>query len=160
MGTIQAYGVIWDANMKKDAEFENLMKFMDFYATTVNKIDPSADYHPSNVLKNLIYEKGEKIALKGLKMAVNDMVLDSFSLVREDVKKIDNLFIKNGVASLSSMRKKCSNKFKKIVDRKKINKIEEYYLIKEICEDPTFDGDNENKNNLLFLLEGFEKNLG
>lgn len=136
--------------------FDELEKFMDLYATTVNKINPDAAYHPSNVLKKITEDHGKKNALKGLKMAVNDMVSDSFIFSHEDVKKIDDFFVANNVVSLTAMRKNFSKKYKKIIERKRIKNIEEYFLIKEISIDPAVNFEEDEKILIESLLTIFE----
>lgn len=141
---------------EKNVDTQELFKFMDFYATHVDQINSDVSYHPSNSYKKILAEKGEKIAVSGLKMAVNDIVSDSFSYSREDVKKIDDFFIANGVLSLTHMRKMFSSKYKKILKNKKIKNIEEYYLVKDILDSDVMGLNDEERLALEMIKEVFE----
>lgn len=145
--------------MKKsidDVNQNDLLKFWDFYATHVYKIDKEAGHHPSNVIANSKDTISEGILLKGLKMAINDMVSDSFIYSQNDVKKIDDFFIQHGVLTLTFMRKLFSKDFKKIVKAKKITNIEQYYLIKDILCDNSLELDDNERFDLGVMIEVFE----
>lgn len=143
--------------MKNDIiNSEDLLKFLDFYATHGYQINVQADHHPLNVYKKPLNAIGEKQMLNGLKMAVNDMVSDSFKYNSEDVKKIDNFFVENGVVSLTAMRRAFSTKYNKIIKSKKISNDGEYYLVKGVLDDGSLNLDIEEENILISLISNYE----
>lgn len=146
--------------IENNIPIQDLLNFIECYATYIYKIDRGASHHPINVYEKILAEHGEKKSASGVKAALNDMVSDSFSLSYEDVRKVDEFFVAKNILSLTFMRKFFSKKYERILRNKKIKSIEEYYLIKDILDDGHINLDDDEKSQLELLKINFELNRG
>ncbi|MGL6258562.1 hypothetical protein [Vibrio sp. WXL210] len=122
---------------EKELEFDELAAFIEFYSSNVTGLKRDAPVHPSNCLAQGLEMFGKSKVLQGLKQAVNDIIEDSSSLNSEEIISLDKELASNGVVTLSTLRKRYSSAFKKIITRGCINDETEYYLINGLLCDST-----------------------
>ncbi len=114
---------------EREKEYADLASFVDFYATYVMRIDPSSAIHPTNVGLRIAAEHGRSKALEGLKMAVNDIVEELRTLPVDGVQLIDAAAQGKGLLTLSTIRRRYSASYARVLKRGIIRDDAEYYLI-------------------------------
>jgi hypothetical protein len=80
---------------------------------------------------------GIKTAMRGLHMAINDCVEESFHLDHNEVERLDTELQARGIVTLSELRRRYSKGYARIKKRGQIKNENEYYLVRNVFGDPT-----------------------
>ena len=78
-----------------------------------------------------------KKALSGLRQAINDCVEMSFHFDHSEVEKLDSQLLSRGIVTLSELRRRYSKGYAKIKKNGRIKNETEYYLVRNVLDDPT-----------------------
>ena len=129
--------------------------FLAFYADRFFNLETlPPDKRPIACLE--ISEKmGAKTALRGLRMAINDCVERSSRFDRLQVEKLDSELRKLGIVTLSELRRRFSKDYTKIKKRGQIKNDAEYYLVRNVLDDPT-EKTAEERRLLEEMINGYE----
>ena len=121
-----------------DSEYAKMKAFLAFYVERyrLNLETLPPEKWPIASLEAL-EKKGMKTALKGLRQAINDCVERSFHFDHADVESLDSELRKRGVVTLSELRRQYSKGYARILKRSQIKTETEYYLIRNVLDDPT-----------------------
>jgi hypothetical protein len=125
--------------MQKDAklEYERMKDFFSFYVERYfNLAGLPPEKRPIAVLE-VLEKRSMKLAFNGLRQAVNDCMEMSSHLSREEVENLDSLLRGRGIVTLSEMRRRYSKDYAKIMKRERIKNETEYYLLRNVLNDPT-----------------------
>jgi len=126
-----------------DIEYSELKEFFSFYSDrylNVGSLPP--EKRPMANLRAL-EEKNMKTALNGLRQAINDCIEMSFHLDPKEVGKLDKQLRERSIVTLSELRRRYSKKYAAIVKRGRIRSDTEYYLIRNVLDDPTTKAEGE-----------------
>ena len=127
--------------------------FAALFQLVLPKVDLPADKQPMAVLEAM-EKSAPGNALKGLKMALNDMVEATLSWPHEKVVEVDRRFAAAGLLTLSELRQRYSRVYAKVLKRGKVNNMEEYYLVKGVLDGASLDSEESEK--LTRILTSFE----
>ena len=118
-------------------EYARLKDFLSFYAERYLGIErlPS-EQRPIAVLE-AIEKKSPKRASSGLRQAINDCVERSLRLPHREAEDLDAQLRARGIVTLSELRRQYSRAYARIVRRGRINDEMEYYLVRNVANDPT-----------------------
>jgi hypothetical protein len=120
-----------------DPEYATMKAFLSFYTDRFFSLETlSPEKRPIACLE-ILEKKGTKTALRGLRMAINDCVEMSFRLDHPQVEKLDSELRKLGIVTLSELRRRYSKGYAKIMKRGWIKNETEYYLVRNVLDDPT-----------------------
>jgi hypothetical protein len=136
-------------------EIARLTRFIDYFALKFSGLaNISQDDLPSTVF-NKHALKSPAGAQSGLFMAVNDCVEMSLGWKAERIREVDNELAALGALTLTEARAKFSKRLRRILDRKSIKSIDEYYLLKGVVDGGSLVGDSAafELENLLFEFE-------
>jgi hypothetical protein len=125
--------------MQEEAElpYAKMKDFLSFYAERYLKAEGlSPDKQPIASLEAL-EKKGMKMAFDGLRQAINDCVEMSLHFDHAEVEKLDSQLRSRGIVTLSELRRRYSRSYAKIVRRGQIKSETEYYLVRNVLDDPT-----------------------
>ena len=100
-------------------------------------------------------QKSKKMALNGLRQAINDCVEMSSRFDPAEVQKLDSQLRSHGTVTLSELRRRYSKGYAKIVKRARIKNETEYYLVRNVLDDPT-EKTPEERELLEKMLSGYE----
>lgn len=113
------------------------------------------DSDPVSIL-NRWEQKSKSIAKRGLKAGLQDFV-SSIKEFPQDLKSsIDNDLIANELPSLRDLQGVVKKTIARVLNRKKINSLEEFYIVKEEVIDQTTDLVDDVRSMLDKLLTEFE----
>jgi hypothetical protein len=125
--------------MKEEAELEyaKMKEFLSFYAEKyLDIVKLPVEERPIACLEEL-EKKSMKKALNGLRQAIGDCVEMSFHFDHAEVEKLDSQLRSRGIVTLSELRRRYSKSYAKIMKRGQIKNGTEYYLIRNVLNDPT-----------------------
>jgi hypothetical protein len=125
--------------MQEEAELEyaKMKDFLSFYAERYLDVGGvSPDKQPLASLEAL-EKKSMKMALNGLRQAINDCVEMSLHFDHAEVEKFDSQLRSRGIVTLSELRRRYSKSYAKIMKRGQIKNETEYYLVRNVLYDPT-----------------------
>jgi hypothetical protein len=101
-------------------------------------------------------QKSMSIAKRGLKAGLQDFI-SSIKEFPEDLKSsIDNDLTANGLPNLKDLQGVVKTTIARVLNRKKINSLEEFYIVKEEVIDQTTDMVGDVRSILDKLLTEFE----
>jgi hypothetical protein len=126
-------------------EYSELKEFLSFYSDryfNVGSLPP--EKRPIANLKAL-EEKSMKAALNGLHQEINDCIEMSFHLDPEEVDQLDKHLRDRNIVTLSELRRRYSKRYATVVKRGQIKSDTEYYLIRNVLNDPTAKADGESE---------------
>jgi hypothetical protein len=118
-------------------EYSKMKAFLSFYTerySDLERLPPEA--RPIACLERL-EKMGMTIAAKGLRQAINDCVEGSLLFDRHEVEVLDSELRARGIVTLSELRRRYSKAYAKIMKRGVIRNDTEYYLIRNVLDDPT-----------------------
>ncbi|MDB5515532.1 MAG: hypothetical protein JWQ17_2290 [Tardiphaga sp.] len=132
---MKGWGVVQQA---ADLEYARMKAFLAFYTDRylLNLATLPPEKWPIACLE-VLEKKGMKTALNGLRQAINDCVEASFHFDHVEVEKLDSELRTRGIITLSELRRRYSKGYARIKKRSKIKNETEYYLIRNVLEDPT-----------------------
>jgi hypothetical protein len=120
-----------------DPEYAELKKFLTFYADRYLNVEGMPPEMRPAAGVDALEKKSMKMALSGLRQAINDCVEMSLRFNPEEVAKLDEELRDRGLVTLSELRRRYSRKYAAIMKRGRINSDTEYYLIRNVLDDPT-----------------------
>jgi hypothetical protein len=135
------------AGMQDESELEyaKMKDFLSFYAERYLKAEGlPPDKQPMACLAAL-EKKSMKMAVTGLRQAINDCVEMSFHFDHAEVEKLDSQLRSRGIVTLSELRRRYSKSYAKIMKRGQIKNETEYYLVRNVLFDPTEKAPEERK---------------
>jgi hypothetical protein len=125
--------------MQEEAElpYAKMKDFLAFFAERYLKVEGlSPDKQPIASLEAL-EKKSMKMAFDGLRQAINDCVEMSLHFDHAEVEKLDSQLRSRGIVTLSELRRRYSKRYAKIMKRGQIRNETEYYLVRNVLDDPT-----------------------
>ena len=144
---------------EREAEFSELERFLEYYATTVMGIDRAKPIHPSNALMEIIAKAGRSKALEGLRQAIGDCIEMTQDKSVPWVQQLDAECAARGLVTLSHLRVRYWAKYKAILKRGRIKNETEYYLIAGLAKDLAVPIAESERATLERLLEQFESRV-
>ena len=130
--------LVVDGNMQDidRVEYARMKDFLSFYSERyVNKEVVPPEHRPIAMLE-AFEKKSLKKAFQGLRMAINDIVEKSFHFDPAKVEKLDSELRSRGMITLSELRRRYSKDYAKIMKRGQIKNETEYYLLRNVLDDP------------------------
>src|SRR4051812_14955036 len=109
-------------------DYASLKSFFEFYETRYQSgkgLPPEA--HPLACLE-VLEKRGKGMALRGLRMAINDCVEQSLRFEPDEVEKLDSELSDLGIVTLSVLRRQYSKRYATIMKRGQIKSETDYYL--------------------------------
>ena len=120
-----------------ELEYSNLKDFLSYYAERYLKVENlPAEKQPLARLEAL-EGVNMKMALTGLHQAINNCVEMSIRFDHAEVEKLDSQLRSRGIVTLSELRRRYSKNYARIIKRARIKNELEYYLIRNVIDDPT-----------------------
>jgi hypothetical protein len=120
-------------------EFENeyaaLKAFLAFYADRFLRVEGLPPEKEVMASVNALERKSARVALNGVRQAVNDCVEMSSSFTQAQVVELDSELRTRGLITLSEMRRRYSKNFAQIRKRGQIRSETEYYLVRNVLDD-------------------------
>jgi len=133
--------------------FEIIWQFQAQHA----HIDPAIDYSPIKVLESWEL-KSMSLARRGLKEGLLDVLTHMSYLSNEYKNEITQQLEAENLPPLNVLISKIKDIPKKVLKKGKIKNIDEFYVIKEICDDISYDITDNDRKELNVLLGVFENN--
>jgi hypothetical protein len=133
--------------MQKEAELEyaKMKDFLSFYAGRYLKVEGLPPEKQPIVNLEVLEKKSMKSAFNGLRQAINDCVEMSVHFDHAEVEKLDSQLRNRGIITLSELRRRYSKSYAKVMKRAQIKNETEYYLIRDVLDDPTEKAPEERK---------------
>ena len=126
-----------------ELEYAKLKDFLSFYAERYLKVESLPPEKRPIAGLEALEKRSMKTALNGLRQAINDCIAMSFHFDSTEVQKLDAELRLRGIITLSELRRRYSKSYAKILKRGLIKDETEYYLIRNILDDPTVKAPNE-----------------
>jgi hypothetical protein len=145
---------------EKQIEYEELSKFISFFATHCQGIDPDWAFHPSVNLQVAEELFGKSKALEGARQAVNDALEETRRVSPEYLTRVDAALTEQGIVTLSELRRRYSRHYKAILKRGKVKDETEYYLLKGILDDGSANVTSDERSILQSMSDIYEQSLG
>jgi uncharacterized protein with von Willebrand factor type A (vWA) domain len=118
-------------------------------------IDPNVEYSPVKVLEEW-EKKSKSLAKQGLKEGLRDSLMNIMESSTAVKQKINDELLKNGLPNLNSLFSIIKSIPNKVLKRGRIKDMDEYYIIKEIIVDLTYDIPEADRTELEKLFWDFE----
>jgi hypothetical protein len=119
-----------------ELEYAKMKEFLSFFTERYLKVEGlPAEKQPIASLEAL-EKKSMKMALNGLRQAVNDCVEMSSRFDHAEVEKLDSQLRSRGIVTLSELRRRFSKSYERVVERLQIENETEYYLVRNVLDDP------------------------
>jgi hypothetical protein len=142
--------------LEKQKEYEELLKFIAFFATHCKRIDTEWAFHPSTNLQVVEELFGKSKALEGARQAVNDALEEIQHVSPEYLARLDSALTEHGTVTLSELRRRYSRQYKAIFKRGEIKDETEYYLLKGILDDGNANVNSDERSILQSLSDSYE----
>ena len=137
-------------------EYRELKDFLHFYSSRYMPTDSlPPDLRPIACLESLEGESPAK-AREGLRQAVNDIVASTRCIAAAELAKIDAELRRNGIITLSGVRRRVSKDLARVLRNNKISNETEYYVVRGMVDD-ALDFDQEERETMLKMIESFER---
>ncbi len=120
-----------------DREYVEMKAFLSLYADRYLNVEGLPPEKRPIANLEALEKKSMKTASNGLRQAINDCVEVSFHLDHKEVAKLDDQLRSRGIVTLSELRRRYSKRYAKIVKQGQIKNDTEYYLIRNVLDDPT-----------------------
>lgn len=114
----------------KKEDFERMQRFIGHIATLRFNIVADSPGHPLKEMERIEREFGRANAIKGLKMAANDMVEELSRFSASATRQLDAELTEIGAMTLSEARASFSKTLKRVLKRREILSEEEFYLLR------------------------------
>ena len=98
------------------------------------------------------------MAKKALQVGINDLLSSLKDYPNEVLLQINAELAKNGIQNIHPLLKIVEQTIAKVLAKKKIKNIDEYYIIKEIIDDVSSSISEKDRNCLLIYFSDFEIN--
>ncbi|OKO74252.1 hypothetical protein [Bradyrhizobium sp. NAS96.2] len=137
------------------SEYGLLKDFFSFYVHM--RMEASPPEEPQRALNNLeaLENKSPRMALQGLRQAINDCVEESWHFDPAKVAALDAELINRGIITLSELRRRYSRGYTKVLKRGRIKNDTEFYLLQNVINDPS-EKTSEERELLAKLLSDYE----
>ncbi len=135
----QVFGILWKFNAK------------------VNKLDPNSEESPLILLNNW-EKKNKSIAKRGLKAGLIDVISMSINLSIDMKKDINYQLTTQGFTGFNQLVSIVKDTLQKVLKRDKIRTLDEYYILKELLDDSTYEISEAHKKQIERILRDFEIN--
>lgn len=122
---------------------------------TFGQLQLPSEFNPLEILKNWEL-KSRSLANKGLQAGLNDSLTRVREFPKETYDNIDKELAIEQLPSLMELLGTIQKTINKVLKSKKINNLDQYYIIKEILDDTTFDITITDRENLSIYLMNFE----
>jgi hypothetical protein len=119
-----------------DQEYATMKAFLSFYADRYFNLETLPPEKRPIACPEVLEKKGIKTAFRGLRMAINDCVEASFHFDHIEVEKLDSELRRLGIVTLSELRMRYSKGYARIKRRGQIKNKTEYYLVRNVLDDP------------------------
>ena len=120
-----------------DSEYATMKAFLSFYTDRYcNLVNLPPEKWPIACLE-ILEKMGMSTAVRGLRQAINDCVEESLHFDHKEVERLDTELRAHGIVTLSELRRRYSKAYAKIKKRARIQTDTEYYLIRNVLDDPT-----------------------
>jgi len=137
------------------SEYTQLKNFLSFYVQRYMPMESlPLEKQPPAVLEAM-EKRSPRIALQGLRQAINDCVEGSWHFDPAKVATLDVELINRGIITLSEIRRRYSRGYTKVLKRGRIRNDTEFYLLKNVINDPT-EKSPEERELLAKLLSDYE----
>lgn len=144
---------------ERQKEYEEISKFIAFFATHCKGIDPDWAFHPSTNLQVAEELFGKSKALEGARQAVNDAIEETRHISQEYLSRLDSALAEKGIVTLSELRRRYSRAFRQILKRGNIKNETEYYLLKGILDDGNSNISPEERALIQNISDSYEKKI-
>jgi hypothetical protein len=138
-----------------ELEYAKMKDFLSFYAERYLMVEGLPPEKQPIASLEALEQKSKKMALNGLRQAINDCVEMSSRFDPAEVQKLDSQLRSHGIVTLSELRRRYSKGYAKIVKRARIKNETEYYLVRNVLDDPT-EKTPEERELLEKMLSGYE----
>jgi hypothetical protein len=144
--------------MKKNAipDYATMKAFLAFYTeryANLERLPPEA--WPIACLERL-EGMGKTMAVKGLRLAINDYLDQSLIFDHKEVERLDSELRARGIVTLSELRRHHSKAYARIMKRGRIKNDTEFYLVRNVLDDPA-EKTAEERALLEKLVFGYER---
>ena len=139
-----------------DPQYATMKAFLAFYADRYFDLETLPPEKRPIACLEVVEKRGMKTALRGLRMAINDCVEASLHFDHAEVTKLDSELRKRGIVTLSELRMRYSKGYARIKKRGRIKNDDEYYLVRNVLDDPTEKAPDERQllERMIFAYEG------
>jgi hypothetical protein len=120
-----------------ELEYAKMKDFLSFFSERYLKVEGLPPEKQPIAALEALEKKSMKTALSGLRQAINDCVEMSFHFDHAEVEKLDSQLRGRGIVTLSELRRRYSKGYAKIVKQGRIKNETEYYLVRNVLDDPT-----------------------
>lgn len=142
---------------EREREYNELLSYMEVFATAVWQIDPASGTHPANVIKGIVQQFGKSKALVGLRQAANDTVEATSPWNSEARAVFDEACRAAGVITLSEITRRYAASYQRIVKRGFIKNETEFYVVNAILVDQGSAISDDERICLQRMTEAFEQ---
>jgi hypothetical protein len=118
-------------------EYARMKGFLSFYTERYWNMERLPPEKRPMARLEATEKKSLKLAVKGLRMAINDIVEDTFHLEPAELEKRNSELRSRGLITLSEFWKRYSKDYANIMKRGRIKNETEYYLLRNVLDDPT-----------------------
>jgi len=120
-----------------ELDYATMKAFLSFFAERyLNPEGLPPDKQPIACLQAL-EQKSMKMAVNGLRQAINDCVEMSSRFDHAEVEQLDSQLRSRSIVTLSELRRRYSKSYAKILKRGQIKNESEYHLARNVLHDPT-----------------------
>lgn len=125
------------ANMspEREKEFQELSQYLIFFGTAVLGIPEGHNTHPRHYLTPVPGKITKSQLLSGLRQAANDTIESTQDFTPEQVAEIDASCQRQGVLTLSEIRRRYWRRYKAIIEKRCIRNDTDYYLAVGLLSD-------------------------
>jgi predicted transcriptional regulator len=143
---------------EREQELEELLAFLEFHQEHLRRkpSGPPPAFTLRATVERIAGEHGRSKALEGTRQAVNDVLEELSDLTRESVKVVDEALVAAGLVTLSSLRRRYSASYKRLLKRGSIKTETEYYLVNGLVVDQTSGLSPEERESFQRMLEKYE----
>src|SRR5712672_1970776 len=103
-----------------ELEYAKMKGFLSFYTERYLKVEGLPPEKRPIASLEALEKKSKRMALDGLRQAINDCVEMSFHFDHAEVEKLDSELRSRGIITLSELRRRYSKGYAKIVKRAQI----------------------------------------
>jgi hypothetical protein len=138
-----------------DPEYATMKAFLSFYADRFFDLESLPPEKRPIACLEILEKMGAGTARRGLRMAINDCMERSSRFDRLQVEKLDSELRELGIVTLSELRRRYSKDYARIRKRGQIKNDTEYYLVRNVLDDPT-EKTPEERRLLEEMINGYE----
>ena len=122
-------------SIENELELGELCAYVSFYATAVWGIAEDAPSHPSHFMHPSAGKMTKSQLLSGVRQAANDTIEHSQDFFPEQVAAVDKACQECKVLTLSEVRRRYWNRYRKLIESGKVRNDTDYYLATSLLND-------------------------